>query len=104
MKSNTEGEGNRCLATTCNHQFKACAKLSGESTDPYHDAKGMTGPKGGKGGRGRRLASPPQGDVRGPLAAGILNQGGGFWSQGPSATGSPARAPAAPSAPPVIIR
>src|SRR5262245_24460404 len=61
-----------CFARTCDHQYKACARDSGESSDPYHDRKGMREPKGG---RVRRLASPPQDDVRGPLAGGILNQG-----------------------------
>jgi hypothetical protein len=96
-------KGNSCVARTCNHQFKACARASGESSDPYHDHEGMTGPKGGKGGRGRRLATPPQDGVRAPLGDGILGQSGGFSSQGPTATGTP-RAPATPSAPPVIIR
>jgi hypothetical protein len=94
-----------CLSRTCDHQFQSCARDSGEDTDPNHDSKGQTGPVGGKGGRGRRLASPPekQDGIRVPLGGGILDHSGGFSSQGPSATGAPVSAPAAPAAPPPVI-
>lgn len=47
-------------------------------------------------------AKPPRTD--GILGSGILDNGAGVGSQGPAGTGSPVSAPAAPSAPPVIIR
>jgi hypothetical protein len=40
-------ESSDCIKRTCTHQFEACARASGESTDPYHDSKGMTPPVGG---------------------------------------------------------
>ena len=95
--------GTACIQRTCNHQFTSCARDSGESTDPYHDLKGMTAPKGARGGKGgaRRTATPartrPTGSV---LTGGILDDGGILQRQGPAATG----APTAPSAPRVIIR
>jgi heterodisulfide reductase subunit A-like polyferredoxin len=45
--SNSMAEGNACIKRTCTHQFEACARASGESSDPYHDSKGMTPPVGG---------------------------------------------------------
>jgi hypothetical protein len=91
-----------CLTRTCNHQYQACARDSGEDNDPNHDREGQSRPKGGKG--GRRLASPPErhDGIRLPRG-GLLDNGGGLSSQGPSATGSPVSAPAAPAAPPPVI-
>jgi len=116
MKANDVGadsmsRGAACLQRTCNHQFSACARDSGESQDPYHDQKGMTGPKGARGGKGgtRRIATPVPTRTISPhsvVTGGILGDGGILQRQGPAATGAPASAgaPAAPSAPPVIIR
>src|SRR5262245_9293385 len=44
---NSVVEGDACIKRTCTHQFESCARASGESTDPYHDSKGMTAPVGG---------------------------------------------------------
>jgi hypothetical protein len=42
-------KGSACISRTCDHQFKACAALSGESKDPYHDVRidgGLSRPRG----------------------------------------------------------
>jgi hypothetical protein len=80
----------RCVSRTCDKQHDNCTKETGQST-------------------GDKLALPPRDTrTRHPFSipsGGILSNMPGLPSQGPSATGSPAGgAPAAPSAPPVIIR
>jgi hypothetical protein len=107
MDNLDNGKIRACLSRTCDHQFKACAAASGESSDPKHDSVGQTRPEGkfGRGGRTRRIAAPqPQMPERPPLA-GILSADPGITTQGPAGAGvpiGPAAAPAAP--PPVIIR
>jgi hypothetical protein len=93
-----------CGSRTCDHQFRACARESGEPSDPNH---GYDRPRGkpGKGGGKREAASSPA-PKQSPhvLGGGILQNGGGFSQQGPAATGAPVSAPSAPAAPPVILR
>ena len=46
----TSGDGGSCIQRTCNHQFKMCAAVSGESKNPYHDyGPGLKPPKGVEG-------------------------------------------------------
>jgi len=40
-------ESDACIKRTSTHQFEACARTSGEPSNPYHDSKGMTPPVGG---------------------------------------------------------
>jgi hypothetical protein len=117
-------DGGVCIQRTCTHQFKACAAVSGESSNPYHDRAGMKPPRGvrpvvdrsprpsrpsrpPRGGGSTQLTSQspsgPAGEVRIPRG-GLLDNVIGIRQQGPSATGSPMAPAAAPSAPPVIIR
>ena len=106
MNRNNHGEDSAsksiaCISRTCDHQFRACARDSGEPSNPNH---GHDRPRGkpGKGGGNREAASSgPANQPARPLGGGILESGTGLTQQGPAATGSPS-APAA--APPVIIR
>jgi hypothetical protein len=102
MRANAEGQGDACIARTCDHQFRACARESGETN----------GPEGGFNSGGGSRPGISHGDIRpnppsrpgSPLGGGILTGGGGGMShQGPAATGSPVTAPSAPAAP-VILR
>jgi hypothetical protein len=102
MRNKTEGQGDACIARTCDHQFRACARESGETS----------GPEGGFNPRGGSRPGISHGDVRpnppsrpgSPLGGGILTGGGGgLPHQGPASTGSPVMAPSAPAAP-VILR
>jgi hypothetical protein len=122
-------DGGVCIQRTCTHQFKACAAVSGESSNPYHDQAGMKPPRGvrpvvdrsprpsrpirpSRPPRGdgstqltSQLPSGPAGEVRIPRGGLLDHWGlGGIRQQGPAATGSPMAPAAAPSAPPVIIR
>jgi hypothetical protein len=36
INSDSYPGGNACIQRTCTHQFKACAAVSGESSNPYH--------------------------------------------------------------------
>jgi hypothetical protein len=117
-------DGGVCIQRTCTHQFKSCAAVSGESSNPYHDQKGMKPPRGvrpvtegpprsprpkrpPRGGGSTQLTSQspsgPAGEVRIPRG-GLLDNVIGIRQQGPAAAGSPMAPAAAPSAPPVIIR
>lgn len=85
-------DGGACIARTCDRQYRGCGS---ESHEP-----GMSGveekPSGGKGPRRAGRLLPEES---------ILTSGGSVFSpQGPSAIGTPASAPKAPAAPPVIIR
>jgi hypothetical protein len=125
-------DGGVCIQRTCTHQFKSCAAVSGESSNPYHDQAGMKPPKGvryprpiaerppraprpsrPRGPRPTELTSQSPGSPaeqvripRGPLSGGLLDSLGlgGTRTQGPSATGSPMAPASAPSTPPVILR
>jgi hypothetical protein len=116
---NDEPTSTGCIARTCLHQYKNCARQAGEAYDPYG---GPLERFGGKGGGGRITVnedgetvvhygpgSPGWGQggsasPRPPLGGGILTGGGGGMShQGPASTGSPVTAPSAPAAP-VILR
>jgi hypothetical protein len=99
---NSTDKANHCISRTCDHQFRACARDSGESTDPNHGYDRPRGGKPGKGGGNREAASSgPASQPARPLGGGILESGTGMTQQCPAATGSPS-APAA--APQVIIR
>ena len=101
-----------CYSRTCDHQYRACARDSGEPSDWTHGwnkPKGPRGrpPKGGggnDGGKSDLTSSPAPKQSPHVLGGGILQNGGGFSQQGPAATGAPAGAPSAPAAPPVMLR
>ena len=117
-------DGGVCIQRTCTHQFKACAAVSGESSNPYHDRAGMKPPRGVRPVVDRsprpKSSEPPSPRWRlnaAHIAAakrpgrrsriprgGLLDNVIGIRQQGPSATGSPMAPAEAPSAPPVIIR
>jgi hypothetical protein len=101
-----------CRRRTCNHQLRKCMENSVGGGDRPGAGSG-TGD--GKTGPIVRPKQPPRRPPRdgsanlstpasNPLGTGILESGPAVGSQGPAATGSPVSAPAAPSAPPVIIR
>jgi hypothetical protein len=95
-----------CLVRTCDHQFKACARESGESMDPGHGLGGKPGGGSRPGfSHGDQRPDRPARPGR-PLGGGILEStgSGGLPGQGPASTGSPVGAPSAPAAPPVILR
>jgi hypothetical protein len=96
----TTEEAFRCEQRTCDTQYDKCIKDSGGDSS---GRRPTIGPRGT--GVGVKVSVSPKPTIgpRGPLSGGILDPAQGIPSQGPSAAGSP-RAPAAPSAPPVIIR
>jgi hypothetical protein len=81
----------RCVSRTCDKQHDNCVKQTGNTS-----------------GGGDKLSLPPRDTSPHPYqipSGGILSTLPGLPSRGPAATGSPVGgAPAAPSAPPVIIR
>jgi hypothetical protein len=91
-----------CVARTCDRQFNNCK--AAEMQQEKEKSKGRK-PRGSS----RSAASNVGPHVRdhrtpaGPLTGGILQQDGGFSSQGPATAGA-AVAPRAPAAPPVILR
>lgn len=94
---------NMCLKRTCDHQFNNCTRDSGESSTTSYE--GVTPPKGVKpirpGRGGRPLVQAPSSS---PFIDSVLGNSSGLHQQGPSPMGTPASAPAAPAAPPVILR
>jgi hypothetical protein len=103
---NNDGNSNisACFQRTCDHQYSACARASGESADVNHGNEGGR-PRPSRGGGRSGFASGPASGTTSPLGGGILeNGGGGLPQQGPASTGSPVSAPSAPAAPPVILR
>jgi hypothetical protein len=89
-----------CISRTCDHQFKACAALSGESKDPYHGVRlnatslawprrDVSGSRPGRdaGNRDHRTPRGPRG--RGPRPTELT-------SQSPGSPAEQVRVPRAP--------
>jgi hypothetical protein len=101
-----------CRRRTCNHQYRKCLENSAGGGDRPGAGSGTGDGRSGPIVRPKQppRRPPPDGSANlstpasNPLGTGILEIGPALGSQGPAATGSPVSAPAAPSAPLVVIR
>ena len=124
IDNSTPEGGFRCEQRVCDAQYDKC-KRDSSGTGIIRGGEGGRGPRegggggkaGGKpgksGGSGVKAGKPSRSEnliSHGPkgwdldIGDGILGNSPWLPSRGPAATGTPASAPAAPSAPPVILR
>jgi hypothetical protein len=123
IDNSTPEGGFRCEQRVCDAQYDRCMRDSsgtgiirgeggrgpregggGGKTSGKPGKPGGTGGKGGKPGRDVNIISQGPKGWGGDIGDGILGNSPWLPSRGPAATGTPASAPAAPSAPPVILR
>jgi hypothetical protein len=93
------GCSKKCAGEKWCHASCYKGKCEGQTPTRVSGAQDVTGVLTASPGLATAPAKP--GGIPG---TGILDNGLGFSSQGPAATGSPVSAPSAPSAPPLIIR
>ena len=102
-----------CIRRTCNKQYDNCMKNSvGSGGSKAETPRDPLHPKGGnphmpptEGGMAEPKAPPKVNETRSPLGGGLLGDGLGMGTTGPSATGSPGSTGGrAPAAAPIQLR